>query len=237
MALDAEDLARLQRIESGLTNDDPALVRQFRSWRPSSGERPLLPGWSVVPRWVLLVFLVAFFGWVLSPGFGLLVAVIGGGSRLLARAARRPAAPRARPRRRTRARMARHPRLTRTALPAGPLSGRPSRAVPADSAPRPAPTAPRSNAQAGASSTDGTNPPNMIPNVDRPTTASTASPPTISSAVIATDPGGGDGRAHRGDVEVRAPAVDRREHEVPGERQPDRHREPAGVDGDVAGRR
>ena len=97
MALDAEDRARLQRIESGLTNDDPALVRQFRSWRPSSGERPLSPGWSVVPRWVLLVFLVAFCGWVLSPGIGVLVALVAGARLLLVRAARRPAAPRGGP--------------------------------------------------------------------------------------------------------------------------------------------
>lgn len=93
MALDAEDRARLQGIESGLTQDDPVLVQQFRAWRPSSGGRPLLPGWSVVPLWALLVFLVAFCTWLVSPVFGVLVVVVGGASVLRARRVRRIAVP------------------------------------------------------------------------------------------------------------------------------------------------
>ena len=76
MALDAEDQARLQRIESDLISADPALARRFRSWQPSSRQRPLLPGWSSLPGWATAVFLVAFTGWVLSPVLGV-VAVIG----------------------------------------------------------------------------------------------------------------------------------------------------------------
>ena len=89
MALDAGDRARLERIESGLTHDDPALVQQFRSWRPSSGQRPLLPGWSVVPGWAGLVFLVAFCTWMVSPVLGVLLVVVGAVARLWARSARR----------------------------------------------------------------------------------------------------------------------------------------------------
>ena len=65
MALDADDLARLGRIESDLASADPDFARRLRSWRPSAEQRALVPGWSVLPRWVLEVFLVGFAGWVL----------------------------------------------------------------------------------------------------------------------------------------------------------------------------
>lgn len=85
MALDAGDRARLQGIESRLADDDPALARRFRSWRPSADERPLLPGWSVVPRWALLVLLLAFGAWTVSPMLAVLVVVIGGARPAIAR--------------------------------------------------------------------------------------------------------------------------------------------------------
>jgi len=93
MALDAEDLARLRRIESGLSRDDPALAQQFQAWEPSSGGRALLPGWSAVPTWVLFVFVVAFCTWMVSPVLGVLVVVLGGAGWLLARGKRRADSP------------------------------------------------------------------------------------------------------------------------------------------------
>jgi hypothetical protein len=93
VALDAGDRARLRGIESGLIQDDPVLVQQFRTWRPVSGPRPLLPGWSVVPGWALLVFVVASCTWTVSPVLGALVVLVGGIARLYARGARKAAAP------------------------------------------------------------------------------------------------------------------------------------------------
>lgn len=93
VALDAGDRARLQRIESGLKRDDPGLAQQFRSWRPSSGGGPLLPGWSAAPEWMLIVFVVASCTWAVSPVLGVLVAVVAGVGRLLARAGRRAGTP------------------------------------------------------------------------------------------------------------------------------------------------
>jgi hypothetical protein len=92
VALDAGDRARLREIESRLIHDDPGLARKFWSWRPSSGPRPLLPGWSVVPPWALLVFLVAACTWMVSPVLGALVVVAGGIGRIATRA-RRTAPP------------------------------------------------------------------------------------------------------------------------------------------------
>jgi Protein of unknown function (DUF3040) len=96
MALDAEDLARLRRIESGLTRADPSLAQQFQAWQPSSDGRALLPGWSAIPPWVLFVFIVAFCTWMVSPVLGVLVVVAGGIARQWARGARPAAAPRRR---------------------------------------------------------------------------------------------------------------------------------------------
>jgi hypothetical protein len=96
VALDAGDRARLQGIESGLLKDDPALVQRFRTWGLSSGPRPLLPGWSVVPGWALLVFLVASCTWAVSPVLGVLVVAVGGILWLRARAVSKASAPRRR---------------------------------------------------------------------------------------------------------------------------------------------
>jgi hypothetical protein len=93
VALDAGDRARLQGIESGLIRDDPGLAKKFWSWTPSSGPRPLLPGWSVVPPWALLVFLVAICTWMVSPMLGVLVVIAGVG-RMATLRARPTAAPR-----------------------------------------------------------------------------------------------------------------------------------------------
>ena len=77
MALDAEEQARLSRIESDLASADPAFATRFRAWRPSAQRPGLVPGWSVMPRWVLEVFLVGFAGWVLPVALsGLVVAGI-----------------------------------------------------------------------------------------------------------------------------------------------------------------
>jgi hypothetical protein len=75
VALDAEDQARLSRIESDLASADPALATCFRSWRPSARQRPTPPGWSVAPGWMMGVFLVGFAGWVVPPALSIVVAV------------------------------------------------------------------------------------------------------------------------------------------------------------------
>jgi hypothetical protein len=75
--LDAGDRARLRRIEAELAADDPALVGRFRQWEPASGQEAIGPGWSVVPPWVVLVFLVGFLSWTGAPVVGAAVAVIG----------------------------------------------------------------------------------------------------------------------------------------------------------------
>ena len=82
MALDADDLARLGRIESDLASADPDFARRLRSWRPSAEQRALVPGWSVLPRWVLEVFLVAFACWVLPPAVSAVVVAVVAGCRL-----------------------------------------------------------------------------------------------------------------------------------------------------------
>jgi DUF3040 family protein len=78
MALDAGDQARLRRIEAELSASDPALARRFRRWRPTG--RPMLvrPGWTVVPDWMLVVFVCGFATWVLGPALGGAVLVVGG---------------------------------------------------------------------------------------------------------------------------------------------------------------
>lgn len=77
MALDAGDGARLRRIEVGLVHDDPLFVARFRSWRPSSGPG-VPPGWSVLPPWVAVVFLIGLTTWMLTPGVGVIVLLVGG---------------------------------------------------------------------------------------------------------------------------------------------------------------
>jgi hypothetical protein len=67
----------LRRIESELGEADPDLVGMFERWRQGSGPTPVWPGWSVVPAWMLMVFVVAFVTWVVAPALGGAIAVIG----------------------------------------------------------------------------------------------------------------------------------------------------------------
>jgi hypothetical protein len=76
VALDAGDRDRLRRIEAKLAEADPALVGLFQRWRPASGPRPIWPGWSVLPGWMLMVFVVGFVTWVAGPALGGAVAAI-----------------------------------------------------------------------------------------------------------------------------------------------------------------
>ena len=93
MGLSAGDRARLGRIEAELAGADPALVARFRRWRPSADDESAPPGWSAVPAWTVLVFLVAFCAWVLAPSVGWLVAIVGAVCWLRWRRAARKATP------------------------------------------------------------------------------------------------------------------------------------------------
>jgi hypothetical protein len=93
MALDADDLARLGRIESDLASTDPDFAKRLRSWRPSAEQRASVPGWSVLPRWVLEVFLVGFACWVLPPPVSAVVVAVVVCWRLWTRAAARVGPP------------------------------------------------------------------------------------------------------------------------------------------------
>ena len=86
MSLDAQDGARLRRIEFGLTRDDPSFVARIRSWRPEPG---VPPGWTTVPRWAALAFLVGLSTWMLTPVLGTIVLVLAGLGWLWQRAATR----------------------------------------------------------------------------------------------------------------------------------------------------
>lgn len=76
MSLDAGDQARLMRIEAELAAADPALARRFRRWKSSGGHEVVGPGWSAVPGWALMVFLVGFTTWMVAPAVGSAVAVV-----------------------------------------------------------------------------------------------------------------------------------------------------------------
>ena len=76
MSLDAGDRARLMRIEAELAAADPALARRFRRWKSSGGHEVVAPGWSSVPGWALVVFLVGFTTWMVAPAVGSAVAVV-----------------------------------------------------------------------------------------------------------------------------------------------------------------
>jgi hypothetical protein len=78
MALDAGDQARLRRIEADLSESDPVLAEKFRRWRPSGRSVLTRPGWTVVPDWMLVVFLCGSVTWVLGPALGSAVLVVGG---------------------------------------------------------------------------------------------------------------------------------------------------------------
>jgi hypothetical protein len=77
MALDAADRARLKRIETGLVEADPVLAEMFRRWRPSTVPGVVRPGWTVVPGWMLVVFVFAFVMWVVGPVPSGMIAVAG----------------------------------------------------------------------------------------------------------------------------------------------------------------
>ena len=94
MALDADDLARLERIESDLASADPDFARRVRAWRPGAEQRAPVPGWSVLPRWVLEVFLVAFACWVFPAAVSAVVVAVVVCWRLWTRAAARVRPPR-----------------------------------------------------------------------------------------------------------------------------------------------
>jgi Protein of unknown function (DUF3040) len=76
VSLDAGDRARLMRIEAELAAADPALARRFRRWKSSGGHEVVAPGWSAVPGWALVVFLVGFTTWMVAPAVGSAVAVV-----------------------------------------------------------------------------------------------------------------------------------------------------------------
>lgn len=76
MDLGSGDDARLGGIEARLTESDPLLAERFRRWAPGRGGS-LPEGWSAVPAWSFVVFLVGFCAWVVSPAVGALVAVAG----------------------------------------------------------------------------------------------------------------------------------------------------------------
>ena len=67
VSLDAGDQARLRRIEAELVAADPVLAGRFRRWQPE---------FAVVPPWVLVVFLVGFTTWMVSPTVGAVIAVV-----------------------------------------------------------------------------------------------------------------------------------------------------------------
>jgi hypothetical protein len=80
LCIDAEEYVMhddgkgLESIERGLTDDDPALVEAFQKWEVPAEVRGVLPGATTVPPWALAVFAIAAVSWVVSPGFGVLVA-------------------------------------------------------------------------------------------------------------------------------------------------------------------
>jgi len=76
VSLDAGDRARLMRIEAELAAADPALARRFRRWKSSDGLEVAGPGWSAVPTWMVVVFLVGFTTWMVAPAVGSAVAVV-----------------------------------------------------------------------------------------------------------------------------------------------------------------
>jgi hypothetical protein len=82
----AEDRKGLAGIERRLVDDDPALAQAFQQWQVPEGapdardgdaqDGDAQDGVTIVPPWVLAVFVTAAVGWVLHPGFGGLVAVL-----------------------------------------------------------------------------------------------------------------------------------------------------------------
>jgi hypothetical protein len=63
------------RMEAELAETDPALVERFRRWK-RTGPAPVRPGWCVAPPWTLMVFLVGFMTWMVSPVVGGVIATV-----------------------------------------------------------------------------------------------------------------------------------------------------------------
>jgi Protein of unknown function (DUF3040) len=78
VALDPAERARLARIETELAGSDPGLVARFRRWRPTTESEVTRSGWSTVPVWMLVVFLVGFGSWTVGPWLGGLVVAVAG---------------------------------------------------------------------------------------------------------------------------------------------------------------
>lgn len=72
----ADDRRGLNAIERRLADDDPALAQAFQRWQVPEGPPDARDGETTAPPWVLGVFLTAAVSWVVSPGFGVLVAVV-----------------------------------------------------------------------------------------------------------------------------------------------------------------
>jgi Protein of unknown function (DUF3040) len=78
VALDPGDRDRLTQIEIELAETDPDLAKRFRRWKSPAGPQVDGGGWSVVPPWMLMVFLVGFTSWMVTPVLGCMVAVVAG---------------------------------------------------------------------------------------------------------------------------------------------------------------
>lgn len=93
MGLDREDRARLTRIETELSAADPALAGTFHGFPPTGAgadaqAAATASGWSALPAWVLVAFLVGFVAWVVGPAAGVVTLLIGGGWVALRRSGR-----------------------------------------------------------------------------------------------------------------------------------------------------
>lgn len=77
----ADDRKGLAGIERRLVDDAPALAEAFQQWQvpegaPDAPDGDAQDGETTVPPWVLAVFVTAAVAWVVSPGFGVLAAVV-----------------------------------------------------------------------------------------------------------------------------------------------------------------
>jgi hypothetical protein len=72
----AEEGKGLGAIERRLADEDPALAEAFQRWQVPEGAPDTQDGGTVAQPWVLAVFVTAAVSWVVSPGFGVLVAAV-----------------------------------------------------------------------------------------------------------------------------------------------------------------
>jgi Protein of unknown function (DUF3040) len=72
----ADDKTGLGAIERRLADDDPALAEAFQQWKVPEDAPDTQDGETTAPPWVLAVFVTAAVAWVVSPGFGVLVAAV-----------------------------------------------------------------------------------------------------------------------------------------------------------------